>query len=277
MHYVIIRDDDTNAFTPVECLERLYRPLLDCGFPVNLATIPNVRTDVRTPDGKPEGFLVYIGRDAAPSAPANKTVPLITNPELLTYLKQNPEYKIVQHGFNHDYFEFDMADSAEIARRLDEGAAMLDAGGLGRPQTFVAPHDKLSRAALREVRKRFRVLSTGWYELKRLPPTWWPRYLLKRSTHRPHWQVSKTMLLTHPGCLLSCHRDYGRMLDTIEQTIRSQKLTVLVTHWWEYFRDGTPDERFIAVLHQTANLLASDPDIRVISFDDLIDARVDLN
>ena len=26
MRYVIIRDDDTNALTPVECLERLYRP-----------------------------------------------------------------------------------------------------------------------------------------------------------------------------------------------------------------------------------------------------------
>ena len=31
MRYVIIRDDDTNALTPVECLERLYRPLLERG------------------------------------------------------------------------------------------------------------------------------------------------------------------------------------------------------------------------------------------------------
>jgi len=31
MRYVILRDDDTNAFTPVECLERLYRPFLERG------------------------------------------------------------------------------------------------------------------------------------------------------------------------------------------------------------------------------------------------------
>ena len=42
MHYVIIRDDDTNAFTPVECLERLYRPFLNAGLPINLAVIPDV-------------------------------------------------------------------------------------------------------------------------------------------------------------------------------------------------------------------------------------------
>jgi hypothetical protein len=170
-----------------------------------------------------------------------------------------------------------MTDPEEVVRRLTEGAELLESAGLGRPQTFVAPHDKLSRVALREVRKRFRVLSTGWYELKRLPAAWWPQYLLKRATHRPHWRVSKTLLLTHPGCLLSCHRDYARMLDTIEENIRRQKLTVLVTHWWEYFRDGKPDDSFISVLHQTADRLANDPEIRVISFDDLIDAKVELN
>ena len=57
MRYVIIRDDDTNALTPVDCLEQLYRPFLDRGFPVNLATIPNVRTDVKIPSGEFEGFL----------------------------------------------------------------------------------------------------------------------------------------------------------------------------------------------------------------------------
>src|SRR5262245_34983642 len=57
MHYVILRDDDTNALTPRACLERLYRPFLDRGLPVNLATIPDVRCDVRTPDQKLEGFI----------------------------------------------------------------------------------------------------------------------------------------------------------------------------------------------------------------------------
>jgi len=57
MRYVILRDDDTNALTPPECLEWLYRPFLDRGLPVNLATIPAVSLDAKRPDGKPEGFL----------------------------------------------------------------------------------------------------------------------------------------------------------------------------------------------------------------------------
>src|SRR5881394_914723 len=58
MRYVILRDDDTSALTPVECLERLYRPFLDRGLPVNLATIPKVRTDTIGTNGLSEGYLV---------------------------------------------------------------------------------------------------------------------------------------------------------------------------------------------------------------------------
>src|SRR5947207_294915 len=61
MRYVILRDDDTNALTPVDCLERLYRPFLDHGLPVNLAVIPDVATDATTPDGRREGFLLVDG------------------------------------------------------------------------------------------------------------------------------------------------------------------------------------------------------------------------
>ena len=276
MRYVIIRDDDTNALTPVECLETLYRPFLDRNFQVNLATIPNVRTDVRIPSGDLEGFLYGV------PALAGETLPIGSNTELTEYLKSNPQYRIVQHGCYHDYFEFDRrgpcrSQPAAVARRLEHGRTQLQQAGLGAPRTFVAPYDKLSRAALREVAKRFDVLSTGWFELRRLPPAWWPKYLIKRTTQRPHWRVNGTALLTHPGCLLSCHRNYADMLDNIRNMIASQRLTVLVTHWWEYFRGGRPDSDFIKVLHDTARFLESDPDVRVISFDDVIDSRIALN
>ena len=59
MRYVILRDDDTNALTPVDCLDRLYRPFLDRGLPVNLATIPDVFTRTTLPDGQLEGYLSF--------------------------------------------------------------------------------------------------------------------------------------------------------------------------------------------------------------------------
>ena len=263
MRYVILRDDDTNALTPVECLERLYRPFLQRNLPVNLAVIPDVRTDVRMSDGRREGFLRgKNGRTA-------KTLPIGGNEKLVQYLLGNPGYRVLQHGCHHDYFEFDRDERLETMHRLEHGTRLLTNAGFPRPQTFVAPYDKLSRVSLEEVAACFRVLSTGWFEWRRLPTSWWPRYAMKKMLKRPHWRVESTLLLTHPGCLLSCHRPCGAMLDSIKEAIHSRTLTILVTHWWEYFRDNKPDEAFIAVLHQTADYLAREPGIRVISFDDV--------
>jgi hypothetical protein len=271
MRYVIIRDDDTNALTPPDYLERLYRPFLERNLPVNLAVIPNVATNTRIPDGSLEGFLCKSnGNDSL-------SVPIGENPGLLKYLKQNPGYKILQHGYRHDYFEFDKLESKEVARRLNEGTELMRAAGFEKPRTFVAPYDKLSRASYREVASRFEVISTGWFELGRVPFEWWPGYVAKKIKSEPHWRVGKTWLLSHPGCLLSCHRNYDTMLETVMEQVNSNALTVLVTHWWEYFRNGVPDEKFIGILHQTAEFLASRKDIKAISFDDLSALGNELN
>src|SRR5439155_21786538 len=100
MRYVILRDDDTNAFTPVDCLERLYRPFLDRGLPVNLAVIPEVATDARMPDGSAEGFLVMKNGESP------RTRPIGSNEQLVRYLLERPGYHVVQHGCNHEYMEF---------------------------------------------------------------------------------------------------------------------------------------------------------------------------
>jgi hypothetical protein len=98
---------------------------------------------------------------------------------------------------------------------------------------------------------------------------WWPRYLLKKISRAAHWRVGNSWLLTHPGCLLSSRRPRATMLDEVKQAVRGGRLTVLVTHWWEYFPAGQPDAEFIGQLHAVANFLAGEQDIRVISFADL--------
>ena len=67
------------------------------------------------------------------------------------------------------------------------------------------------------------------------------------------------------------------MLESIVQQVNKNHLTVLVTHWWEYFRDRQPDEAFIAFLHETADYLTGHPEVKVISFDDLISQSIPLN
>jgi hypothetical protein len=321
MRYVIIRDDDTNALTPIECLERLYRPFLERGLPVNLATIPDVTTAAITADGKPEGFLlnklagswsassncaeevfssnghekvsagvsqleaksvyqrqpVTFSAEREPGGKTHATVPIASNPDLVHYLLENPGFHIVQHGLHHDYLEFDRVSSAEVGTKFEQGTRLLVAAGFAQPQAFVAPYDKLSRISLAEGSRRFRILSTGWYELRRLPFGWLPSYALKKAAGKTHWRSGKTILLTHPGCLLSYRRNYNTILNAIVQHVSTHRLTVLVTHWWEYFRDGRPDERFIEVLHEAGNYLAGNREVTVISFEALLSGQVPLN
>jgi hypothetical protein len=271
MHYVILRDDDTCAFTPKVCLERLYRPFLHRGLPVNLAVIPAVNTTVRTPNGRLEGFLT------SGSGPTTPEAPIGDNRELVDYLRSEPGYDIVHHGCHHDYFEFGITDRIELSRRLDEGTVRLREAGLREPAAFVAPYDRFSREAFLEVAERFDVISTGWFEARRLPVAWWPAYAEKKVLHHAHWRHDGTTLLSHPGCLLSFHHHYDEMLATVQRAVERSPLTVLVTHWWEYFREGRPDEPFIGVLHDVATWLSSRPDIRVITFRDLLREEIPLN
>jgi hypothetical protein len=271
MHYVILRDDDTHALTPRSCLERLYRPFLDHGLPVNLAVIPEVRTDVRMPDGRPEGFL------SAGRSTTRSLAPIAESRELVDYLKAEAGYHIVHHGCHHDYFEFGLSDRRELARRLDHGTQRLLEAGFSKPRTFVAPYDRLSRAAYLEVAERFDVISTGWFAAGRIPLRWWPGYAQKKLTQQPHWRVGDTTLLSHPGCLLSYQRSYTDMFASVRRAVESNTLTVLVTHWWEYFRDEKTDDAFIGILHEVAAWLASRSDICVVSFDRVATGEVPLN
>ncbi len=271
MRYVILRDDDTNALTPPEYLETLYRPFLDRDLPVNLAVIPEVRTTVRLPDGRPEGFLM------ARTGKEPETVPIADAPRLLAYLAANSGYRVVQHGCYHDYHEFGKLDRAEAVRRLEHGAQRLLDAGLGRPGVFVAPYDLFSKEALRATADRYGVVSTCWFHLDGMPRVWWPRYALSVLRKQPHWRTGEAVMLSHPGCLLSYRRPVDTMLDAIKRKVNSQTVTVLVTHWWEFFENGRPNQAFIDVLHRTGDYLAGDKNIRVVSFKDAAEGRVPLS
>src|SRR5512140_1253958 len=95
MHFVILRDDDTNALTPVECLEQMYRPFLDRGLPVNLSVIPQVRTDTISTDGALERYLL------AKRADTPLELPIASSASLVHYLHANPGFHVLQHGCDH--------------------------------------------------------------------------------------------------------------------------------------------------------------------------------
>jgi hypothetical protein len=145
----------------------------------------------------------------------------------------------------------------------------LAEAGWPHRRAFVAPHDQISAVADEELARGFDVISTGWFEWRRLPAAWRWRYVWRRLFGRPHWRIGRTQLLSHPGCLLSYHRPPATILPAIQAAVARLQVTVLVTHWWEYFRAGAPDCAFIRVLHETAGDLAAHPDLEVIRFEDL--------
>src|SRR5580704_18425214 len=127
MRYVALRDDDSNALTPVAGLERLYRPFLDRGLPVNLAVIPEVRTDVRQTDGRFEGFLSVGHRTQS------ETMRMEENPELAAYLQANDGFHVAQHGCFHNHFEFDQLDQPAAVRLVELGKQRLREAGFAAP------------------------------------------------------------------------------------------------------------------------------------------------
>src|SRR4030095_8882189 len=174
--------------------------------------------DASRTDGTREEFL-WPGRhwDGATAA-------IGENPRLVAYLRENRGYGIVQHGWDHSLFEFDCERAEDIHRRMDQGTKLLREAAFPEPRTFVAPYDRFSGVALKEAVKRFRVVSTGWFEMRRLPVTWWPRYLLKKMRRRPHWRIGRTWLLSHPGCLLSRHRPVANILEQLKRSVERRRL-----------------------------------------------------
>jgi Uncharacterized protein conserved in bacteria (DUF2334) len=264
MKYVILRDDDVNATTPISSIEPLYRPFLDRGLPVHLAIIPAVQMNILRLDGRRERFLYgpEVGRDVEK--------PIEDNPQLLEYIRYNSHYTPIVHGFNHSFvngtFEFNCDNPKDVGLRLDQSLCLFGAAALGRPETFVAPQDQFSKAALVEILKRFRVFSTQYLNRHRLPYRYWPTYFCGKQlkSHR-HLRLGASTILTHPGCLLSGAKSPVGMLENIQQSLRDGDVTVIVSHHWEYFfPNGTMNAALVEVLHAFADYLATAPDVRVI-------------
>jgi hypothetical protein len=265
--YVVIRDDDLHAYTPIECLETLYRPFLDRLQVVNLSAIPCVDTTVKLKNGLCEEYLIFNPEKTLPLAPIS------ANPTLVDYVLQNSGYQITQHGYTHLTHEFLSRNRRDLAGRLDRGLAELSKAGFKDVCTFIAPQERLSTEALKEVSKRFALISSHWYEWRQLPVAWLPWYVVKRWNNLAHWRAGKTLLVTHQRTLFARNVDYRAALPELKQRLSTHQVVVLPTHWWEFYERDTlrPNRPMIEAYHAVSAYLAERPDVKVIRFNALID------
>lgn len=263
MHYVLLRDDDANAFTDPGLLKWLYAPFVERGQLIHLAAIPEVDPTILGPDGKREGFLPR-------NVKATEPTPIGQNLTLCRLIADCPSFAVFQHGLSHAYvdghYEFDRDDAADLEERLIKGRRLLEEAGLGDIQGFVAPQDKMSATAAKLLARNFDLVSTGWFSVARLPRRMRAHYVVQQKALRQaHWGYLGTAFLTHPGCILSYTRDPKTILPDLKAQIRSRPLTVVVSHHWEYVRTGKRNRPMIKALHDLSAWIEQSADVQVVT------------
>lgn len=247
---IVLRDDDANATTDPERLERTYAPLLERGIPINFAVIPRASLDVKDPDGQAEGFL-----DVVPDG-ADSYAELTADSPIAAWFRAHEDLaEPLLHGLTHERYrdgtEFGALAGQEAAERIDEGREILT-GALGRaPTGFVAPWDTVSKAAIVAAVRALDVVSTGWVSPARLPVSAWPAHFAERLRKSAVIPVDRGWILRHAGCRIIGGTDPNQVARIVDDLSRQPRVSVLVLHHWHFWGD---DEA--AQPHPVVNALA---------------------
>jgi hypothetical protein len=243
---ILLRDDDANATTQPERLARAYAPLLDAGYPINFAVIPEVALDTCAPGGSRERFI----DESAPHTSA--TVALQSDSDLAVWLKSNAsDLDVLQHGHTHrrgtDGTEFGDIPRDAAARAIEQGAAVLETAIGHRPIGFVPPWDVLSRGAVQAAAHAFPLVSCWRLSRPRLPVSAWPAHLVERTTRREAIRIGDCWLLRHRGDRIGPDLDPAVVPATVETLTRGAHVGVIMLHHWRFWERAEPHPVIVAL------------------------------
>ncbi|MBI4019216.1 MAG: DUF2334 domain-containing protein [Candidatus Aenigmarchaeota archaeon] len=149
MKTIIIRDDDVHAFTPLETLKKVYNTrFFDAGFKLSLSVIPNMDTSVQI-KGTNNPFVRrgYIHEPFIPKDRVNTGFHSFgKNAAVAKWLSSTKSVETCLHGYSHSLSDFASADKARIRSLLHEGRKTVESAIGKRINTFVPPHERLSKA-----------------------------------------------------------------------------------------------------------------------------------
>ena len=263
MRLVIFRDDDISFFTDPKRLEAIYGRLWSARLPVCLALIPRVRGDARVywTRGNPYDPAIppaYRGRDEAFS--------LSDNADLCAFLDDLAQRGLVEiclHGYEHSFFEFTTHDRYRIRDMLDAGMAILkDAIPSATVRSFIAPYDRLSPVALKELIERgFHIVTQSW-NLS-------PRPDLPQIAGHASARIAGDQTLFICDEYLFTHKtDPSVSLRRARQLLSSQRLTIISNHHWMFTwpAPGKPCAAARAAWHALLDEALGCQDIAVATF-----------
>jgi hypothetical protein len=239
MTLVLIRDDDANATTDPDRLQRAYDPLLDRGIRINFSVVPAVRLDTLAPDGQRERF---ISEDWKPS---ENEVELGADTALSVWLRrQQPLVDVFVHGLSHgrvrEQTEFGALSFEEAAERIRRAIQIMTQALNRTPIGFVPPWDTLSAGALRAVLASFDLASMGWIDRRRLPVSAWPAHVLERISRQEAFRIGRAWLLRHRGGRITPTLAPDRVEHAVRYLEQGADIAVINLHHWMFWNGEQP-------------------------------------
>jgi peptidoglycan/xylan/chitin deacetylase (PgdA/CDA1 family) len=246
MTVFLIRDDDPNATTDPEQLERTYAPLLDAGLRIAFSVIPRIALDTRDPEGARERFIHPAWRDAPDE------VLLTPGAPLSAWLRAHEgEVDVMMHGLSHRRIrggtELGALTREEADARFVQGRDIL-CTALGRaPLGVVAPWDAYSRGSLLAATDRFSLVSTGYVDRARLPPEAWPSHVLERISRRETLRVNGAWVVRHRGGRFDGRTRPEDVPRLLAELAKDAEVAVIVLHHWMFWGGPTPHPVVVAL------------------------------
>jgi len=272
MKYILIRDDDLNYHTTIEELTGVYSYLFDNHIPINFATIPAVNTSAITSssDFGAGTYEPFIPKEVAG---VNREWAIDENGALIAYLRNIKNAEFLLHGYAHfgipPAYEFENDDKNVIMDKLAKGKEILQRAFGQIPSTFVAPQDKYSPAAFKIIKENFEIFSLGWIDKTRIGTKLKVKYNWMKLTKNNYIKEGGMAIFEHPGCLFSKFKSTEETMKQLDHYIEQHKITIIVTHHWEFYEEGRPNQKLIDAFVSKIKALHQSSKYQFITFSQL--------
>jgi len=283
---VVIRDDDVSYFTKPQCLEHIYRPLLELGLPINLAVIPIMHA--QSYDALQIQGCSALNDPVKPIKYDKKYLMLVgENVDLVDFVKQH-NFEVLQHGLMHEKFqrssmfipEFCINNAVELQRRAELGIKILSKTFGKSPRFFVPPWDVLSKQGYDVISKLFDgvILATMSFDGRnsinkflnfvphRLPFNFVPSFYICRMKRKNYCIFrEKFLVLEHRGLSLWTNFNEETLFDMFKDFSLKWRTIVIVNHHWLLASNPT----LLDMWYKLVNYILSDDRFNIVSISDL--------